>query len=349
MKRWLALSVIAAAVVALSAGAATSKTAYPKDKTLRVNDVQVLGTHNSYHVRPDRTLAADDASNYAHPPLDQQLASGIRSLEIDVQNAPGFPVYHSIILDQASNCANFSACLETIAQWSSANPGHVPLTVFVELKEIPKDPKLQPIIDDFVQQNQMTPWDAASLDGLDTVVRSAFGDQLITPDEVRGKHATLRAAITSSGWPTLAKTRGRVMVILNSEQRRDLYLAGKESLQGRPMFVITPSASKPSAAFISVAMPDAARIGKLLRQNMLVRTHADADGVEARANDLTRATKAIQSGAQIVATDYNVADPTVGTYVVQLPASAVARCDPVTAPTSCRDSDVENAAGSTNP
>ncbi len=350
-KRSPVLALVTAALVAVAASVASSASNYPHDKKLRVNDVQVLGTHNSYHLRPERSMQPDDASNYAHPPLDEQLASGIRSVEIDVQNAPDYPVYHSIIVDQASNCATLAACLDTIARWSSANPGHVPITVFVELKEIPTstNPTLQQAIDNFVQQNQMKPWDAASVDGLDAVVTTAFGDQLITPDEVRGKHATLRAAITSSGWPTLAKTRGRILVIFNSAKRLDLYLSGKPSLQGRAMFVITPNAARPSAAFVSVAVPDGARIAKLLRQHMMVRTQADADGVEARANDLSRATKAIASGAQVVATDYPVADPTVGAYVVKLPSTAVARCDPVTAPKSCRDTDVENAQGLTNP
>jgi hypothetical protein len=352
MKRWAVPAVLALAVIVMTPGVATSKPRpYPQDTTLRVNDVQVLGTHNSYHLRPDRTLQPGDASNYAHPPLDEQLASGIRSLEIDVQNAPDFPVYHSIIVDQSSNCPTLAACLGTIAQWSSANPGHVPITVFVELKEIPTNSNatLQQLIDNFVQQNQLAPWDAAALDRLDAVVDDSFGDQLITPDEVRGEHATLRAAITKSGWPTLGKTRGRVMVILNSEKHRDLYRAGEPSLHGRSMFVIAPSMKHASAAFVSVARPDAVRIETLLRQNMMVRTQADSDGIEARANDLTRATAAIASGAQIVATDYPVADPTVGTYVVNLPGNAFVRCDPVTAPKTCHDRAVENAQGLTKP
>src|SRR5689334_9135780 len=101
---FVAAAILAATGVAatgiVATGVATAKTAYPRDKALHVNDVQVLGTHNSYHLRPDRQMKPEDASNYAHPPLDQQLASGIRSLEIDVQNAPDYPVYHSIIVDQ---------------------------------------------------------------------------------------------------------------------------------------------------------------------------------------------------------------------------------------------------------
>src|SRR5207247_1030600 len=142
--------IVAVSTIVALAGVAGSKTGpYPQDKTLRVNDVQVLGTHNSYHLRPSRSLSPDDESNYAHPPLDQQLASGIRGLEIDVQNAQDFPVYHSIIVDQSSNCPTLADCLDTVAQWSSANPGHVSITVFIELKEIPTSPvpALQQAID----------------------------------------------------------------------------------------------------------------------------------------------------------------------------------------------------------
>jgi hypothetical protein len=208
---------------------------------------------------------------------------------------------------------------------------------------------LQQGIDNFVRDNHLAPWEAPTLDQLDRVVRTVFGKQLLTPDQVRGKHATLRAALASSGWPTLSTARGRVMVILNSARQRDTYIAGRDSLQGRAMFVITPTDTRPSAAFVSVAQPDAARIRRLLHDGMIVRTQADSDGVEARANDLSRATAAIRSGAQIVATDYPVADPTVGPYVVKLPTTAVARCDPVTAPRRCHDRNLENARGLTNP
>jgi hypothetical protein len=84
-------------------------------------------------------------------------------------------------------------------------------------------------------------------------------------------------------------------------------------------------------------------------RNFLVKTRSDSDAVEARAGDLTRATSALASGANVVATDYPVSDPTIGPYVVDLPGTATARCNPVTAPTWCRDRDVENARGLRHP
>ena len=352
MKHWGTMVVVVAVSLVLIQGAASaSRNQYPEDGVLRVNQMQVLGTHNSYHLRPPRQLLPNEPADYEHPPLDVQLAQGIRSLEIDVQNGPGFPVYHSIIVDQASNCPTLEACLSTIERWSRANPGHAPLMIFLELKQLPTNtnPGVQKIIDDFVTQNGLAPWDMAALDRLDAVVRRVFKKDLVTPDEVRGKHKTLRSAITSSGWPTLGKTRGRVMVIFNSDTMRATYLEGKPSLQGRPMFVIAPDTTLPSAAFVSVTVPDRATIKPLLQQHMIVRTQADVDAVEARANDLNRATNAIQSGAQVVATDYPVPDPKIGPYVVRLPTTAVARCDPVTAPKSCHDRNIENAKGLKKP
>ena len=341
------LAAIAGVLVLAPSLAAASRNPYPRDRTLRVNQVQVLGTHNSYHLRPDRQLQPNEPADYTHSPLDVQLSQGIRSLEIDVQNGPDFPVYHSIIVDQSSNCATLEVCLSTVQRWSRANPGHVPLLLFVELKQLPvnANPAIQQAIDNFATTNQLVPWDAAALDRLDRVVRDVFGKDLITPDEVRGKRVSLRAAVTQTGWPTLATTRGRVIVAFNSEAMKPTYLSGHPTLEGRAMFAIARSPELPYSAIMSVPDPRQARIAKLLDLHMIIRTQADVEAREARANDLTRAVAALTSGAQVVATDYPVADPSIGPYVVALPGTTGGRCDPVTAPPSCRDRDVENAVG----
>ena len=108
------------------------------------------------------------------------------------------------------------------------------------------------------------------------------------------------------------------------------------------MFVYADPSS-PLAAFASV--PDArlggARIAELLRGGYIVRTRADDGGVEARANDPSRAAAALASGAQLVSTDYPV--PAPSGYVVPTPGRP-ARCNPVNAPPSigCTPQDVEN-------
>ena len=245
-----------------------------------------------------------------------------------------FPVVHTPVVDATSNCTPLAQCLQVTRTWSEAHPGHVPIFILIE----PKNDDV-----DFVIDPTLRRFDAAGVDRLDTTVRSSLGRQLITPDSVRGKSKTLRSAVTGRGWPTLAKTRGKVLVALNTGGAiRSAFLQGHPSLQGRAMFV-TADEQSPAAAVIKVDDPDEARIQALVKQGFIVRTRADADLIEARNHDTSRRDIALRSGAQIVSTDFEVAVPAIGgDYVVQIPGGTPARCDPVNAPKNCRPSDVEN-------
>ena len=335
MRRLLLAITVAAVGVFAACGpdAPAKRSGYERDDTLRVNDMQVIGTHNSYHLRPPRKLPPGDVADYEHPPLDVQLdEQGVRSFELDVFNGPRFPVAHTPIIDATSTCPTLAACLRVLDAWSNRHPGHVPIFVLVE-------PKTQTIVLDptFVQ------WDAAAVERLDAEVRSVLGPKdLLVPDQVRGRSPTLRDAVVGRGWPTLRATRGRIALVLNTAGPvRDLYLAGRPSLEGAAMFV-TADANAPSAAVLKRDEPIGAEIRRLVEQGFVVRTLADDRGIEARAGDLTRARTAIGSGAQIVSTDYPVTDPAIGSYVVRLEGGRPARCNPVSAPPHCRATDIEN-------
>ena len=333
-----ALVSVAAAVVVIAAisGASQSAGANRLDGKLRTNQVQVLATHNSYHIQQDAPIRSSPTTQYTHAPLDQQLDRGVRGFEIDVVNPPdgSFPVVHTPVVDATSNCTPLAQCLQVTRTWSEAHPGHVPIFILIE----PKNDDV-----DFVIDPTLRRFDAAGVDRLDKTVRSSLGRQLITPDSVRGKSKTLRSAVTGRGWPTLAKTRGKVLVALNTGGAiRSAFLQGHPSLQGRAMFV-TADEQSPAAAVIKVDDPDEARIQALVKQGFIVRTRADADLIEARNHDTSRRDIALRSGAQIVSTDFEVAVPAIGgDYVVQIPGGTPARCDPVNAPKNCRPSDVEN-------
>ena len=306
------------------------------DDTLRTNQVQVLATHNSYHIQQDMPIASSPTTQYTHAPLDQQLDMGVRGFELDVANAPDgqFPVLHTPVGDNTSNCTPIAECLQVVRTWSTAHPGHVPIFILIE----PKNDDI-----DFTIDPTLRRFDAAGLDQLDAIVRSSLGRQLITPDSVRGKSKTLRAAVTGRGWPTLAKTRGKVLVALNTSGAiRDVFLQGHPSLEKRAMFV-TADEQSPAAAVIKMDDPDEAKIQQLVKDGFIVRTRADADLIEARNHDVTRRDIALRSGAQIVSTDFEVAVPAIGgDYVVQIPGGTPAGCNPVNAPKRCRSSDVEN-------
>jgi hypothetical protein len=336
-KRTALVSMTAAVVVvAAISGAAQSADANRLDGKLRTNQVQVLATHNSYHIQQDAPIQSSPTTQYTHAPLDQQLDLGVRGFEIDVVNAPdgSFPVVHTPVVDATSNCTPLAQCLQVIRTWSEAHPGHVPIFVLIE----PKNDDV-----DFVIDPTLRRFDAAGLDQLDKTVRSSLGRGLITPDSVRGKSKTLRGAVTGRGWPTLAKTRGKTLVALNTGGTiRGAFLQGHPSLERRAMFV-TADEQSPAAAVIKMDDPDEARIQALVKQGFIVRTRSDADLIEARNNDTSRREIALRSGAQIVSTDFEVAVPAIGgDYVVQIPGGTPARCDPVNAPKNCRPSDVEN-------
>jgi hypothetical protein len=337
---------------------------YPLDATLRLDQVQVLGSHNSYHGRPYRPVldALRNGGNaglaqtldYAHAPLPKQFALGVRQIELDVwsdplgakyakpsfpiqvgvhlpdnpvMREPGYKVIHQADIDTNSTCLTFVACIRLVRTWSDAHPGHVPIDIHVEMK------------DDRVTEPMFV--------ALEREMLSVFHrDQIITPDDVRGSAPTLGEAVRTRGWPALGTVRGKVYFTLDNESFRAGYLAGHASLRGRLMF--TPSApGQDDAAYAKLNDPiaDAPKIRAALAAHMIVRTRADADTFAARANDTHMELAALNGGAQLVSTDYEQPDPTIGNgYTVRIPGGTPARCDPVTAPPACKPADVEDPA-----
>ena len=76
-----------------------------------------------------------------------------------------------------------------------------------------------------------------------------------------------------------------IVSLVGAQAERDVYRTGAPSLEGRAMFA-NAKPTEPSAAIISRDLPDAkANIAELVRQHFIVKTRADADIVEPRAND----------------------------------------------------------------
>jgi hypothetical protein len=331
-----------------------------------MNDIQVIGSHNSFKARIPaavmaRLRAADpklaEALDYYHLPMARQLDAGVRQLEIDVfadpeggryadpkgegiaraageatgfdrpaMLRPGFKVFHIPDVDYLSTCVTLRRCLGEIDAWSRAHPRHLPIMITINAADTPgKDARISP---------PLPLDDARLLDALDTEIRAALpGKRLITPDEVRGTAATLHAAVTTRGWPTLAAARGRVYVLFDVRDAVSaVYRAGHPSLAGRAMFGWYPD-DQPEAAVEIVQDPvvDGAAIRRWVAQGLIVRTRTDANTVEARAHDLHKAAAAAASGAQAVSTDYypGAPDPAHLAFRVTLPGGAMARCNPM--------------------
>jgi hypothetical protein len=309
--------------------------ARPADN-LRLNQIQVLGSHNSYKRAMDAermaTLRAVDpglaeALDYAHPPLAEQLDLGLRKLEIDVFYDPDatlfgrgasahghsrFPVLHVQNLDDRSQCVNLTDCLGQIAAWSRTHPGHLPVFLSFNAK------------DDVIEQPGFVtprPFDEAAWQAFDAELRATLDERLLTPDAVFAD-GRLR-------WPRLAEARGRFVAILDeSGAKRAQYASG---WQARAMFA-TLSPGVPGAAIMIVNDPlgDGAEITRLVKAGYIVRTRADADTREARRGEVARRDAAFASGAQLVSTDYYRPDSAIATdYRVTLPGGGAGRCNPV--------------------
>lgn len=106
-------------------------------------------------------------------------------------------------------------------------------------------------------------------------------------------------------WPPLKASRDKFVLVLDEGGKRDAYVQGHPSLKGRVLFANAP-AGTPEAAILIMNNPvqDSTAIRTLVSKNYLVRTRADADTKQARANDKTMFKAACRSGAQIVTTDY---------------------------------------------
>jgi hypothetical protein len=329
------------------------------DANMRINQLQSVGTAESYKLAPSDAMLSlikmggkkdAEALDFSEPPLADQLDAGARALEFDVaydpkgglfkspagasmadelldpsyvsaMSEPGFKVIHVLDVDYRSSCATLKDCLTQVATWSRAHKDHLPVLIALHANDArtPMPGATQPV-----------PFDADAFAALDAEIRSVFQPgEIITPDEVKGDHATLREAVTAGGWPKLGDARGKVMFLLDDKsEKTDLYLGATKSLQGRPMFIATDEDSS-LAAFICIEDPmkNHARIAKDVAAGFMVKTRADADTREARADNPARRDAAFASGAQIVATDFLMPDKKIGAYRVTLADGGTTQCD----------------------
>nr|WP_155073110.1 phosphatidylinositol-specific phospholipase C1-like protein [Streptomyces taklimakanensis] len=355
--------------------------ARPDDPTgrLRLNHIQVMATHNSYHREvsfAEQKLMErhdPDFANllYSHASLPVQFAEQrVRGIELDVfpdpdgglyadplirraaglpaptdpaWREPGAKVLHWADFDHETGCVTLRRCLTQVRDWSRRNPGHVTVPILLELKST--DPRLEEM-----GGAKSPPWDTAALDALDAEIRAVFGEEeVITPDDVRRRGETLERSVLRHGWPTLAAARGTVMFLMDNGDGpvQDAYRAeGRESLQGRVLFTDSRP-GRPDAAFVKWNDPtgeNRAVIADLVERGYFVRTRADVPLEEAASGDTSRLRAALGSGAQMVSTDFPVPGMAArygSDYTARLPEGTAVRCNPVSAPRGCRTGRLE--------
>lgn len=338
----LAVGLLLVAPVA-SAGAAQHGWGYDRSGSVRLNQIQVIGTQNSFHQEPPAAEKAirvqitgtqvEQTIEYTHAPVATQLgAQNVRQLEFDVyadpdggkyatpylrvaagggpmdpvMMEPGSKVLHLQDVDYHSSCLTLVRCLQQVKAWSDQHSNHIAIMIMLEFQDRPL------IVPGETEPRPGTviplPWTRARMLALEQEILSVFPrNRLLTPDDVRRPGKTLEQSVLQDGWPTVDDTRGKIMFTMDNDGTyRDSYIQGNPSLQGRLLFT-NSSPGHSDAAFMKRYVWDpngAAAIIDLVQDGYLVRTRADADTMQARNNDTSTRDIALATGAQWVSTDY---------------------------------------------
>lgn len=368
-RRALGFFLVGAVLATLSLPAASADSCSPDLPAgtscgdLKLNDLQSIGSHNSYKLAiPQNELAmiaevnprAAVTLDYSHIELSDQLDLGLRQIELDILydpqggryadpllprlaqqqgstqvfnneglEAPGFKVLHAQDIDVRSSCATWVSCLSLIKRWSDENPQHIPLLIMFNAKEGGGS---------FPGSQQALKFTAQAYADLEREILSVLPrERLITPDDIRGDYATLRDAVLSQGWPSLEQSLGKFIFALDEgAEKVAVYLGGNESAQGKLIFPNSVSENAPHAAYFTLndSIGQQERIRQAVKAGFLVRTRADANTIQARENDTTARQAAFTSGAHYISTDYYFPRPDFSDYSVRLPTGTASRCNP---------------------
>ena len=344
-----------------------------QDKVVRLNQIQVIGSHNSYHAgfapSERKFLELKDPKalhglDYHHAPLADQLSGGVRQIELDIFADPTGGRYAHLWLDDAVKKTGLAPDPSFDPYHEMDKPGfkvmhmqgvdqrstcHLFVTCLTEVREWSQaHPRHLPIfilvetkegdVEEMPKAAKALPFTPAVLDRMDKAILSVFKkSEIVTPDDVRGKYKTLNEAVRAGNWPTLAEVRGKVVFLMDQRKEETLYTEGHLSLSGRILFTnAVPGA--PDAAFTEENEGTPAEINALVKQGYLVRTRSDEGTEEARTDDTRRRDEVLASGAQMISTDYPRSEPSPWTkFVVEFPDGLMARCNPVTKPAGCVD------------
>lgn len=368
-------TLIAITGLALAACSPAAETPAPEPAApdIRLNQIQSVGTHNSYKLAiPEPVMELIKARNaeaaltldYAHRPIAEQLDKGARNLEIDPYYDPqpgalADPMAPKLLAQQGvelppedlSDLTKPGLKVLHVSDIDYRSSCHLFTGCLQQVKAwSDAHPDHSPILVTLNPKHTPLSWEGATpvqpfgreaLDQMDAEILSVFPrERLVTPDDVRGTAATLREGALAGGWPTLAASRGKIIFAIDdAPERWAPYVEGHPSLQGRVAFVHadkTPDAPEAAFAVMNEPVGRLAEIQQRVREGWLVRTRADADTREARTGDTARWEAALASGAQFISTDYLWPDDRFGTnYAVGLPGDAEARCNPVNAPQGC--------------
>lgn len=324
---------------------AKSQTTTPFD-SLKINQLQTVGSHNSYHKRANKFVLRflkglsgilpkefnPKDLDYAHEPLAVQLDSfHLRSFEIDVYADPkGGQFYKRKKNNLLGKCR---ACKINELKEPGFKVMHIPdidynthyFTFISALQDFKKwsdaHPNHLPIyimieckeetIADNIKKlhfSNSIKFTPELCDELDKEVKFVFGDSL-------NKVITpdeIRGNYATLNEATLAGNlptiaEARGKFIFIVMEARNTYSKDHPSLKDRAMFTFS-SPGKAECLFVKYDDPMDKGAKDAAEKGYMVRTRADGPNIQNRSGDYTQQKAAFASGAQIISTDYYRAD-----------------------------------------
>lgn len=256
---------------------------------LKINQLQYLGSHNSYRLRTDEAIldfiisignflpSAYTASelDYEHISLSDQFTYyGIRQIELDLYLDQSGGLYYNrkgnaiAGIDEASGIPELQTPGIKILHIPDIDFNTHNYTFKSALEEIKSwsesYPEHIPIfillelgnnsVNDYIPGlgfvDSESWYNAQALNSLENEILDVFDrNQIISPDDVRGSYSTLNEAVLANNWPSIDESRGKIMFLHNNDDIRNIYLAGSPNLENKLIFT-NSNPGADDAAFI---------------------------------------------------------------------------------------------------
>lgn len=279
---------------------------------VKLNEVAILGTHNSY-----QTLATEetrflmkiidiitlrklglDTFDFEMDTLTEQLESGIRNVEIDIETLDKdgkkeFKVTHNSFVDNASSAYDFSKALKEIKMWSDNNPGHIPVYIIIEPKSF------------VIEINGMKKFSLDYAKELEKVIVNELGDSLLTPKDMLRDYASFKEMRENDDWLTLKETQGKIIVLLHDCDVTESYIALDETIKTQKMFPMLryDDRNESYTSFVLENDPwnaDSRKAESIDECKLIIRTRADKyPNYSTERYEVTE-----NCGSQIITTDF---------------------------------------------
>lgn len=234
--------------------------------------------------------------------------------KVEVLKEPGFKILHIADIDYETNYFTLKSALEELVNWSRSNPDHLPLFINIEAKGNAMGDE-----SGFLRMigfQKAIKYDSCVYQLLNQELKSFVPDEmLLEPRELLNGHSSIRERINEDGWPTVSEMRGKMFFILEGNNS-NWYAEQLETGADYPMFVY--GAMEDSMTLFVKRNDPVHHEEEILEltKHFIVRTRSDAGTLEARSNDQRRKVAAINSGAQIISTDYYRPDPDLSQFKI---------------------------------